>query len=85
MNYFKYKLSKEEWINNDRDKFINLFLEHARVFDALDFVAGEHVWNFADFKTKEGVKRFRGNRKGVFTKDRNPKLVAHYLKERWGK
>ena len=59
--------------------------EHARVFDALDFVAGEHVWNFADFKTKEGVKRFRGNRKGVFTKDRNPKLVAHYLKERWGK
>lgn len=27
MNFFKYKPSKEEWIN-DRPKFINLFLEH---------------------------------------------------------
>ena len=57
--------------------------EHNDLFDTLDFVCGEHIWNFADFKTKEGVKRIRGNRKGVFTKDRQPKLVAHYLKERW--
>ena len=46
---------------------------------------GEHVWNFADFKTKEGIKRIRGNRKGVFTKDRHPKMVAHNLKEHWKK
>ena len=46
-------------------------------------MAGEHVWNFADFKTKQGINRIRGNRKGIFTKDRQPKLAAFYLRERW--
>ena len=41
------------------------------------------VWNFADFKTKQGLTRIRGNRKGVFTKERQPKMIAHYLKNRW--
>lgn len=59
--------------------------EHVDLFKELDFIVGEHVWNFADFKTKEGIKRIRGNRKGVFTKDRQPKMVAHYLKEHWNK
>ncbi len=44
---------------------------------------GEHPWNFADFKTKQGLVRIRGNRKGVFTKERQPKLAAHFLKDRW--
>lgn len=59
--------------------------ENCDVFDEFDFVVGEHVWNFADFKTKEGVKRIRGNRKGIFTKDRQPKISAFYLKDRWNK
>ena len=59
--------------------------ECCRVFDELPFVAGEHVWNFADFKTKEGTIRVRGNRKGVFTKEREPKAVAFRLKDRWAK
>ncbi len=59
--------------------------EHFKVFDAMDFVIGEQVWNFADFQTKQGLTRFRGNRKGVFTKDRQPKLSAHYLRKRWTK
>ena len=50
----------------------------------MPFVIGEHVWNFADFKTKQGVIRVRGNRKGVFSRDRQPKLAAYWLKERWG-
>lgn len=57
--------------------------ENCRVLDSLDFVIGEHVWNFADFKTAETPGRIRGNRKGVFTKERQPKFVAYYLKERW--
>ena len=57
--------------------------EFCKVFDELPFVCGEHVWNFADFKTKEGLQRVRGNRKGVFTRDRQPKMSAHYLKHRW--
>ena len=43
------------------------------------------VWNFADFKTKQGLIRAKGNSKGVFTRDRQPKLAAHYLRERWEK
>ncbi len=54
-----------------------------RVFDRLDFVVGEHVWNFADFGTKEGTSRVMGNRKGVFTRQRHPKMAAHVLRERW--
>ena len=57
--------------------------ECCRVFDELPFVVGEHVWNFADFRTKEGTIRMRGNRKGVFTKDREPKAAAFMLKKRW--
>jgi len=56
-----------------------------RVIDKLDFVIGEHVWNFADFATKQQVLRVLGNRKGVFTRQRQPKLVAHFLRERWHK
>lgn len=54
-----------------------------RAFDALPFVIGEHVWNFADFMTKQGITRIVGNRKGVFTRDRQPKASAHYLRQRW--
>ncbi len=60
-----------------------LIEEHCEVFDELDYVIGEHIWNFADFKTKQGLRRVRGNRKGVFTKERQPKFVAHWLKQRW--
>lgn len=53
------------------------------VFDSLDYFIGEQTWNFADFQTKYGIIRVQGNKKGVFTRERNPKLVAHHLKERW--
>ncbi len=49
----------------------------------LPFVIGEHVWNFADFMTKPGLTRMNGNKKGVFTRDRQPKMVAHWLKDYW--
>ena len=54
-----------------------------RVFDRVDAVVGEHVWNFADFATSSGVMRVDGNKKGVFTRDRRPKAVAHELRRRW--
>lgn len=48
------------------------------------FVVGLHVWNFADFKTTQGVIRAAGlNQKGVFTRDRRPKMAAHFLRQRW--
>lgn len=54
-----------------------------QVIKKLPYVIGEHVWNFADFLTKEGLTRMDGNKKGVFTRDRQPKMVAHFLKKWW--
>ncbi|WP_105994697.1 beta-glucuronidase [Staphylococcus simulans] len=44
---------------------------------------GEQAWNFADFETSTGYIRVQGNKKGIFTRDRKPKSVAFYFKERW--
>lgn len=53
------------------------------VFDKFPTVVGEHVWNFADFQTKPGIFRVLGNKKGAFTRDRQPKAAAHALRARW--
>lgn len=52
-------------------------------FDKRSFIVGEHPWNFADFNTIQGVYRADGNRKGLLTRDRRPKMGAHYFKNRW--
>jgi beta-glucuronidase len=53
--------------------------------NARSFVVGQHVWNLCDFKTGQAVHRVGGiNYKGVFTRDRRPKMAAHRLKELWG-
>jgi beta-glucuronidase len=54
-----------------------------RVFRRIPEVIGEHVWNFADFATAQAVHRPGGNHKGVFTRDRQPKAVAHLLRALW--
>lgn len=51
--------------------------------DKRPFFVGEHVWNFADFSTTQGILRVGGSKKGILTRDRCPKLAAHYLRERW--
>ena len=56
-----------------------------RVFDRIDAVVGEQVWAFADFGTTSGIMRVGGNKKGVFTRDREPKAAAHALRRRWRK
>lgn len=55
----------------------------ARVMDDYPSFIGEQTWNFADFETKIGIGRVQGNKKGVFTRAREPKAIAHWLKERW--
>ena len=54
-----------------------------RVFDSYDFVKGEQVWAFADFQTTEGLMRVNGNKKGIFTRQRQPKDAAFLLGKRW--
>jgi beta-glucuronidase len=53
------------------------------VTDEFPTFIGEQVWNFADFQTSQGIIRVQGNKKGVFTRERKPKMAAHYLRERW--
>lgn len=44
---------------------------------------GAHVWNLTDFMTAQHHRRVVVNRKGVFTRDRQPKMAAHMLRRRW--
>ncbi|MBI5303853.1 MAG: beta-glucuronidase [Chloroflexi bacterium] len=61
-----------------------LLAAYIQVLRRKPFVIGEHVWNMCDFKTSQAVQRVGGmNLKGVFTRDRRPKLAAHRLREIW--
>ncbi len=62
---------------------VDYYRMNNRVFDDYECVTGEQVWNFADFATSQSLLRVQGNKKGIFTRDRKPKLAAHYFKERW--
>ncbi|KAM9004897.1 beta-glucuronidase isoform X2 [Sarcophilus harrisii] len=48
-----------------------------------DYVIGELIWNFADFMTDQSPLRVVGNKKGIFTRQRQPKEAAFLLKERY--
>jgi len=57
---------------------------YIRVLRSRPFVVGEHVWNMCDYKTGQEVRRVGGmNLKGVFTRDRRPKMAAHRLRALW--
>lgn len=55
------------------------------VAESKAYVVGTHVWNFADFATAQKVRRVVGNRKGIFTREHQPKLAAHILRQHWRK
>lgn len=71
-----------QWSENYEIEYLK---EYHRIFDKHDSVVGEQVWNFADFRTTEGIWRVNGNKKGIFTREREPKASAFYLKDRWTK
>ena len=48
-----------------------------KVLDECDFVVGEHAWNFADFATIQGTLRVDGNKKGLFTREREDRNWRH--------
>jgi len=63
-------------------EFIQRYCE---LVESRPYMAGEHVWCFADFKTAQAIHRVILNRKGVFTRIREPKLAAHLLRKIWAK
>ena len=62
---------------------IEYYKENNRAIDDCDFMIGEHLWAFADFMTSAGLRRVDGNKKGIFTRQRQPKTVAFCIRERW--
>jgi beta-glucuronidase len=77
-----HSTGSEPWSEEYQVSYLDM---NHRVFDRIDAVIGEQVWNFADFATTSGVMRVGGNKKGVFTRDRQPKAAAHALRRRWRK
>jgi beta-glucuronidase len=76
----EHKLPAVMWSQEYQDEYLEM---NFKVFDSYDFIQGELVWNFADFQTSEGIFRVNGNKKGVFTRARQPKQAAHILRARW--
>ena len=76
----EHKLPSVMWAQEYQVEYLEKNFE---VFDTYDFIQGELVWNFADFQTTEGIFRVNGNKKGVFTRQRQPKDAAFVLKKRW--
>jgi beta-glucuronidase len=61
-------------------KIITMYIE---LFRKKNYMVGEHIWNFADFRTPMHFRRVVLNLKGVFTRERLPKSVAFALKGIW--
>ena len=76
----EHKLPSVMWSQEYQNEYLDM---NHRVFDSYDWVQGELMWNFADFQTTEGIMRVNGNKKGAFTRQRQPKDVAYLLKNRW--
>lgn len=54
------------------------------LLDAKPFVIGAHIWNLCDFATAQSITRVAGrNFKGLFTREREPKMAARHVRERW--
>ncbi|WP_432877630.1 beta-glucuronidase [Kribbella sp. CA-245084] len=75
-----HAIGDEPWTEEYQVAYLEM---NHRVFDRIDAVVGEQVWNFADFATTSGIMRVGGNKKGVFTRDRRPKAAAFALRRRW--
>jgi beta-glucuronidase len=75
-----HSITAEPWSEEYQIAYLDM---NHRVFDRIEAVVGEQVWNFADFATTSGIVRVGGNKKGVFTRDRQPKAAAHALRRRW--
>ncbi|XP_053970515.1 beta-glucuronidase-like [Hylaeus volcanicus] len=63
-----------------------VFSKHFEAFDRLrneGFFIGEFIWNFADFRTAQTYIRVGGNKKGIFTRERQPKMAAHHVRKRY--
>jgi beta-glucuronidase len=70
------------WSEEYQADMIEMYI---RTLEKSAFIFGTHPWAFADFRTSQSIMRIGAlNQKGVFTRDRSPKLAALRLRELWG-
>lgn len=75
-----HSLSTQMFTEEYQQKFIEAYIKLIR---SKNYTVGEHVWNFADFRTPQHFRRVVLNLKGVFTRNREPKSAAFALKKLW--
>jgi beta-glucuronidase len=75
-----HKLPGVMWSQEYQQEYMSM---HFEVFAGYPAIQGELAWNFADFQTGQGIMRVNGNKKGVFTRQRQPKAAAYTIRERW--
>ena len=67
------------------DYQVDLLSAYFPVFDEYrkKFFIGELIWNFADFQTDQSSGRVDGNKKGLLTRQRQPKAAAQVVRDRY--
>lgn len=58
-------------------------LKYSAIVESKPFCAGAHIWNFSDFLTPQHFRRVVLNKKGVFTRSRQPKGAAFAVRDHW--
>ncbi len=76
----QHSVSDQMFTEEYQSKLLELY---CKLIESKDYTIGEHVWNFADFKTPQHFRRVVNNLKGVFTRTRDPKQAAFTLKKIW--
>ncbi|XP_044253133.1 beta-glucuronidase-like [Tribolium madens] len=71
------------WSEEYQDAFLSQYFQAFDEMREEGFFIGEMIWNFADFKTAQTYTRVGGNKKGIFTRSRQPKASAHLLRKRY--
>ncbi|MCR4578070.1 MAG: beta-glucuronidase [Clostridiales bacterium] len=75
-----HKLPGVMWSQEYQQEYMEMYF---RVFDCYPCIQGELAWHFTDFQTGQGIMRVNGNKKGLFTRQRQPKAAAYTMRERW--
>ena len=76
-----HSTSDQMFTEEYQERLLEMYI---RVIRSKPFTVGEHVWNFADFRTPQNLRRVMLNMKGVFTRSRSPKMAAYALRKLWG-
>uniref|UniRef100_A0A914EDJ4 Beta-glucuronidase n=1 Tax=Acrobeloides nanus TaxID=290746 RepID=A0A914EDJ4_9BILA len=79
-------LSQDPSIDFSEQYQVDVLIRAHKAFDFLranGSLAGEMVWNLADFMTAQSTSRAVGNHKGMLTRTRQPKMAAYVLKKRY--